>query len=246
MPLEQAQEIMWDAWDEQNPRRRIDLARKALRISDDCADAFVLLAEEASSSLDEATALYEKGVRAGERALGEKTFTEDAGHFWGLLETRPYMRARAGLANCLRKAGKLGDAIGHYQQLLRLNPNDNQGNRHMLEVCFVAAGRNDDAAELLERYPEESIADWSYTSALVAFRLSGGSPDACEKLRNAVKHNPHVPAYLLGLKRMPGRMPPHFGIGSVDEAVIYAELHGDNWKKTEGAMEWLERESKEK
>jgi tetratricopeptide (TPR) repeat protein len=244
--LEQAQEIMWEAWDEKNPRRRIDLARKALRISDDCADAFVLLAEEASSSLDEATELYEKGVRAGERALGEKTFTEDAGHFWGLLETRPYMRARAGVANCLREAGKLDDAIGHYQELLRLNPNDNQGNRHMLTVCFVAAGRNDDAAELLESYPEEIIADWSYTAALVAFRLSGASPDAREKLRSAVKHNPHVPAYLLGLKRMPRRMPPHFGIGSVAEAVIYAELHGDNWKKTEGAMEWLKRESNQK
>src|SRR3954471_11215905 len=101
---------MWDAWDEKNARRRIDLARKALSISADCADAYVLLAEETASSVPEAMELYEKGVRAGESALGEKTFNEDAGHFWGLLETRPYMRARAGLASCLREAGKLDDA----------------------------------------------------------------------------------------------------------------------------------------
>ena len=58
--LEQAQEIMWDAWDEQNATRRIDLARKALTISDDCADAYVLLAEEVASSLHEAMELYTK------------------------------------------------------------------------------------------------------------------------------------------------------------------------------------------
>jgi hypothetical protein len=30
-------------------------------------------------------------VAAGERSLGPKAFEEDAGHFWGILETRPYM-----------------------------------------------------------------------------------------------------------------------------------------------------------
>ena len=37
---------------------------------------------------------YAKGVEAGELALGPKGFKQYAGHFWGFLETRPYMRAR--------------------------------------------------------------------------------------------------------------------------------------------------------
>jgi hypothetical protein len=196
--LEQAQEIMWDAWDEENPKRRIELARKALKISADCADGFVLLAEESAASLEESTELFEKGVRAGERALGEKTFTDDEGNFWGILETRPYMRARAGLANCLREAGKLDAAIGHYQELLRLNPNDNQGNREMLAVCLLATGRDAELAKLLERYPNDVIAMGIYTEALLAFRISGESPDASEKLARAIAQNPHVPGYLLG------------------------------------------------
>ena len=165
---------MWDAWDQRSQKAHRPRAESA-GISDSCADDYVLLAEEAASSLHEAMELYEKGVRAGECALGEKTFSEDAGHFWGLLETRPYMRARAGLASCLQEAGKLDDAIGHYQALLRLNPNDNQGNRHMLAACFVAAGRNAEAAGLLESHPEEIMAGWSYTTALVAVRISGAS-----------------------------------------------------------------------
>ena len=38
------------------------------------------------------------GIAAGAEALGEINFQDDAGSFWGLLETRPYMRARHELA----------------------------------------------------------------------------------------------------------------------------------------------------
>src|SRR5262249_9767513 len=42
-PLERAQDLMYDAFDARG-RRRIQLARKALELSADCADAYVLLA----------------------------------------------------------------------------------------------------------------------------------------------------------------------------------------------------------
>src|SRR5262249_48596951 len=45
-----AQEVMYDAWDQSNPRARVALARKALAISPLCADAYVLLAEEEAKS----------------------------------------------------------------------------------------------------------------------------------------------------------------------------------------------------
>ena len=91
--LAQAQEVMYQAW-EASGRRRLELARQALAISPDCADAYVLLAEESARSLEEACRFYAQGVEAGERALGPEMFQEYTGHFWGVLETRPYMRAR--------------------------------------------------------------------------------------------------------------------------------------------------------
>ena len=87
-------------------RERIKLAKQALTISDDCVDAYVLLAEESAKTLPEARDLYAIGVKAGERVLGKELFTEAVGHFWGMVETRPYMRARAGLANCLWLLGE--------------------------------------------------------------------------------------------------------------------------------------------
>jgi len=99
-----AQDVMYEAWERTTSRSRIALARKALGISPLCADAYVLLAEEARS-VEEARDYYAKGVEAGELALGPRRFKQYAGHFWGFLETRPYMRARAGLASTLLQLG---------------------------------------------------------------------------------------------------------------------------------------------
>jgi len=52
-----AQDVMYEAWERNTSRSRIALARKALGISPLCADAYVLLAEEAQS-IEEARDLY--------------------------------------------------------------------------------------------------------------------------------------------------------------------------------------------
>jgi hypothetical protein len=98
--LDQAQELIYDAWEMVERRASLALARKALRISPDCADAYVILAQAARTRAQEFE-LYRKGVEAGERALGKVAFKRDVGRFWGILETRPYMRARSGLAQKL-------------------------------------------------------------------------------------------------------------------------------------------------
>jgi Tetratricopeptide repeat len=41
------------------------------------------------------------------------------------------MRARAGLAATLDALGDVEAAIGHYRDMLRLNPGDNQGIRYL-------------------------------------------------------------------------------------------------------------------
>src|SRR5215217_5203105 len=121
-PLERAQDLIYEAFETESPRKRVQLAKKALKVSPDCADAYVLLAEEDAGSLEEARELYQKGAEAGARARGRETFEEEAGHFWGILETRPYMRARQGLAVCLWELGEREEAIEHYQEMLDLNP----------------------------------------------------------------------------------------------------------------------------
>lgn len=233
-----AQEIMYDAWEADSKRRRVALARKALKVSALCADAYVLLAEETAGHLDEEIALYEKGVAAGETALGAAAFRDDVGHFWGLLETRPYMRARCGLALALWRKGEQDAAIAHVQDMLRLNPNDNQGMRHILLAWLLARGRQDDAAKLMRRYKNDDSPQWQYTAALLEFRRAGDAETSRKRLAAALRSNPHVPAYLLG-KPLPRMAPAFLTMGGDDEAQEFAREYVTLWRDTPGALAWL-------
>jgi tetratricopeptide (TPR) repeat protein len=236
-PLGRAQEIMHQAFGVADKRKRIDLARKALDISPDCADAYVLLAELAESR-KEALELYRRGVEAGERALGPDSFTREEGHFWLVLETRPYMRARLGLAELLWSSGRRDEAIAHLQAMLKLNPNDNQGLRYILSSWLLNMDRFDELSRLLEAYNEASAA-WTYTNALLAFRRDGDVTASRNRLKEALRINKHVPAYLLGTKPMPREQPAYYGHGDENEAILYAASAMGGWKATAGAMAWL-------
>lgn len=236
-PLEQAQQVVYDALRAQGKQRE-KLARKALSISADCADAYVLLAE-ASEDIAKARSFYEQGVQAGERALGEEVFREGVGEFWGMLETRPYMRARLGLAEVLWEMDERQEAIAHAKDLLRLNPDDNQGVRYILANWLLAVGDDDALTPLLAQYPDDGSAQWAYTTALHTFRQSGPGRKADKALSAALGTNPFVPLYLLALKPPPDRMPAYYGIGDESEAIVYVFDSVEGWVETEGALDWL-------
>ncbi len=238
-PLEQAQELVYQAL-ETSGGRRVQLARRALEISSDCADAYVVLAE-AARDVAEAKGLYEQGVKAGERALGPETFKHDVGHFWGIIETRPYMRARQGLAEVQWILGERQQAIEHLTEMLRLNPNDNQGLRYILANWLLVEHQDEALGRLLKQYPDEYSANWAYTRALYTFREEGAGRKAKAALQQALKVNPFVPLYLSGVKKMPRRLPEYVGMGDENEAIAYVAESAESWLTTPGAVEWFVR-----
>jgi tetratricopeptide (TPR) repeat protein len=242
-PLARAQEKMYEAWNATG-KRRVKLAQEALEISPDCADAYVLLAEETARNPEEALRLYEQGMQAGEHALGPEAFQEAVGHFWGMLETRPYMRARAGVAECLWATGKFDEAIFHYREMLRLNPGDNQGNRYMLARLLLKESKNEELGQLLDQYDEGS-AEWLYTRALWLYRCGGDSRKATKALKGAFKQNPFVPLYLSGFKEPPRRLPEYMSFGDESEAIHYFVENVEAWLDTPGALEWFARSFKD-
>ncbi len=241
-PLEEAQELIYRAM-EAKGKRRAKLIQEALNRSPDCADAYVLQAED-SANPQEARRLFEEGVRAGERALGDMfaTLTKE-GAFWGYVESRPYMRASEGLAHTLWALGERQEAIGRLQEMLRLNPNDNQGVRYILISWLLIAG--DDmslkaAEKLLASYDEDG-AVWAYSRLLLRLRrkgIAGRAADAA--LQKAMTSNPFVPFFLLGVLPLPDEPPEFYGIGDENEALIYLEEGGgDAWIQRQGDVIWL-------
>jgi tetratricopeptide (TPR) repeat protein len=236
-PREKALSLFYQALEAEG-RLQIKLAREALATDPDCVDAHVLLAEcmpDPERRLD----LYFEALKAGRRMIGEKTFKEDAGRFWSITKTRPYMRALAALAYFLRSSGLVDEAIKHYRELLHLNPNDGQGIRFMLLPLLLERGLDDEARDLIEDYDVDISASMLYGGALLAFREEGDSPSARKQLDAAIKRNPHMVKFLLGTAKTREEYPEYYQIGTKEEAVACGPDLRPAWKKTPGAVAWL-------
>ena len=241
-PLDRAQNMVYMAWDETGKTKRKKLAEQAIIISPDCTDAYLILAEDAARNAQEKEKYIRQALEAGKRTIGED-WEELEGHFWHALETRPYMRARLRLAECLIDQEQLDQAISEYQDILRLNPNDNQGVRYPLASLLLRAGRDDELQKLLKEYKDDISPFLPYARALLSYRQSGESVKANNALKKAIAANGYVVDYLLERVPLPKYSPEMYSPGSKDEAILCAEIMLEPWKATEGAAEWLRKVS---
>lgn len=239
-PLDRAQDLVYDAWEAPTRKRRLALAHEALALSPDCADAYLLLADEADG-VEEAGTLLRNAVAAGERAIGAELPQLVAdGAMWLAIETRPYMRALQALASHEWETGDRQAAIARGWELLRLNPNDNQGIRSMQLVWLLTAGSLADIDRLLAANAEEVSAELTFGRALHLYRSRGQGADADAALRAAKRANRHVAAYLLSERALPAEPPAYMGFGDETEAAAYAFGSMVLWLETPGALDWLE------
>jgi hypothetical protein len=129
--------------------------------------------------------------------------------------------------------------MDHYRDLLRLNTNDNQGVRDLILPSLLAAGRDEEAAALLDRYAADATAVWRYGHALVTYRREGETAAARARLSEALRTNRRVAKYLDGTAPLPDQDPETYAVGSEEEAVIAARILAVAWQATPGAAAWL-------
>lgn len=239
-PRHDAQDLAYQAMETADPIQAARLCERAIKLDPHCVDALMHLARLTCEG-EELIEYMQMVVDIGERDLGGPDyFSENAGYFWGLLETRPYMRARAFLAQLLLEAGRIGDAIRQYETLLRLNPNDNQGLRYPLLGCYFLAEDLEGVRRLFQEFEDEGGAVFAW-SLVLERHLSGDQQGAVRALKEARRGNRHVEKYLTGRKATPEELPPYYGFGDENEAVICADALGEAWKQHPEAVQWLKR-----
>jgi tetratricopeptide (TPR) repeat protein len=216
-------------------------AIKAIKLDLNCADALTVMSQLGSENETELVDNLRRTVERGEKSLGKKFFQENAGWFWGLLETRPYMRARAHLAALLNEAGQIDEAIGHWEEMLRLNPNDNQGLRYPLLGGYLEQGNLSGVDRVFSEYPDEGSAMFAW-ARLLASVFAGKESAAAKALADARKANKHVEAYLIGRKKMPADGRGYYSPGEPSEAIVCMFEIGSAWKKHPAAIDWLKRQ----
>lgn len=216
-------------------RRRIQLARQALREDPTHIEANVLLAE---STHDTAQRIerFKSAVQLGESQFSE-LMKSNAGDFWSISETRPLMRAKYGLATSLASDGQANEAISEMMDILRLNRHDNLGVRYEVVALLLTQNREQEAIEILDQYPEQT-GSWLYLKAQVEFRAGGPNSLAAQKaIADAFKFNPHVVELLSD--QGPPLMPESYTLGSPAEAAIVIQEQMESWTASEGFVDWM-------
>jgi len=232
-----SQDLVFEAYKQPVSKGKI-LVKQALELDPNNADAYNYLAS-IEKDIDKAIIMFEKAIKAGEKTLGKKFFKEEKGYFWGMIETRPYMRAKAGLADCLYAKKEVDKAIEIYEEMLELNPNDNQGIRYLLSTLLLSKDDLTKFELFIKKSEDEDCAIWNYNNALYSYRKLGRTTKTEKILMDAYKSNGFVIAYMLGIKKMPAEQPQYIGRGDENEAISYVISTWTIWEKTERALDWL-------
>jgi hypothetical protein len=238
---ERALDLCYAAQD-QYSRREHQMLREALRLDPDCAQAYVQLAERQSDPA-EGEKIYRQAIEAGRRSLGNEPFNDPEYPFWGAIESRPFMRAMAGLAESLGAQSRLAEAADVLAEMLRLNRNDNQGVRYQYVPLLMALGRLDDAKGVMRAYPDDACALWDFAKALIEYKRRQWS-DASLYLDRADQRNPFVIPRMMNLEDRPPSQLPSWSPGHPSEAEMIVDLLGEVWSADEAAMQWLHKLAK--
>jgi len=239
----EAEARVFDSMEATSDEQALTLLLSALDADPSNAEALLALREFFSLTLEEDIAATRAIVSIAEKRLGKKAFNACAGHFWGFLETRPYMRAREYLAELYLDAGMTDAAIAEWEAMLTLNVNDNQGVRYLLLPRYLEANNREAAAGLFEAYAGDC--EWSVVfvwGRLLERLLQGDADGACRALAKARKSNGFLEAYLLGHRGVPKILPDVYKPGSREEAECYAEDLMRAWNAHPDAVKWLKEQ----
>lgn len=244
-PLDIAQDICWTAADIRDdiPEGLIErkrLAKKALSYCPDSTDAYVLLAEDSKNDKEKFEYAL-KGKLAFEKVYDNKFFEENKGMFWGVLETRPYMRVLWQYSYALKNLGEETKAIECMKYMIELCPEDNIGIRYNLLHLLIKNELFSDAEKLVKEYDDEQSSGFSYGKLLLLLaKKSTDSSKVSNAYKEAIDENRYVPSYLLGKKEVSSSQPDYVCMGSEEEANSYAYEYLCVWEKYPEAIELLE------
>ncbi|WP_411170564.1 DUF6398 domain-containing protein [Clostridium sp. MB05] len=236
--LKKANKLANEAWNQKNYNKKVKLAREALEISKNCAEAYIILSYDNSLNIKEQKALVIKGIEAAENVIGKENLKNYIGKFLDLEITRPYYSAKYRLGNLLWSINEKLEAIKEFNDLIELCPEDRLLIRGILLSWLISESLDEEAENLLERYKGDYLPSTKFSKALYLFKV--GKKDEAERaLRIANASNQFVIDYIIKQKRIPKNPPELKSLGSEEDAIYYMKNAETAWDSVRGAKEWV-------
>ena len=220
-PRFQSDNLLEEAYNTTSKTKAIKLAKQALEIYPDNIDAECFITEFEENQikkLSKMEAIIEKAKKILEK---DNVFErENIGHFWGMIETRPYMRARNRKITILMDLGRYTEAIKECEEMLNLCENDNLGIRYTLMGLYCILEKFEECEKLYKKFNEYS-AFMLFPMAIMYFK-KGDYKKSKKFLKDVQEVNSHIIKILKNDIAMLSNSEDieYYAPGSIEEATI--------------------------
>ena len=223
--LDDAYELLEKAENAKSKTQAIKYAKEAYEKCPGCFDAIIFQCDLEENGIKRMK-LLDAGLKTEKnRLIKEKYFDkENIGHFYGIFETRPYIRGLVIKAEYLLEEGKLRQAESVCNEVLKLNANDNMGARYLLMAIYATLEEENDMLKLYKKYPEEDL-EMLFPLFAIYYK-NGNDKKAKEYLKRIDKCNPNFVKFFKGtIKESKEVSPGYYSRGDSSEIFMYLERY---------------------
>lgn len=224
-PLDEAYDLLDMSQEADSLEEALKYANEAYKVCPECFDALIRLACLEENPLKRLKMLN-KGLTLEENKLKKEEFFKDEniGHFYGIFETRPYIRGLRIKAGFLLEDGKIRQAKAVCEEVLRLNEYDNTGARYLLMAIHAYLENEEELLKLYKKFPEEHL-EVLFPLFALYYKL-GDNKKAGQYLDRINKSNKHfIEFFKDGLKKDTKIPRGYYSIGDISEINMYFDSY---------------------
>lgn len=244
---EQSDDLLFEAYDEPIKSKAIKLAKQALEINPDNIDAENFITKFETNTIKK-LGKYKETLDKEQAKLEKEDFfnKENIGIFWGLIETRPYMRTKHSYMLTLMELGRYTEAIKQGEELLELCESDNLGVRYLIMGLYTVLERFEECEKIYNKYSDDST---FMLFPLAVMYYKRGDYRKCKKvLKEIQENNKYLLDYLIGIKKFTKakiediERDGTYSWGSESEAYLVAKDYKYLLETVPSFIEFIERE----
>lgn len=244
---EQSDDLLFEAYEEPIKAKAIKLAKQALALNPNNIDAENFITKHETNTIKKLKK-YEETLNKEKTNLEKENYfnKENIGIFWGLMETRPYMRTKHSYMLTLMELGRYTEAIKQGEELLELCESDNLGVRYLIIGLYTVLERFEECEKIYNKYSDDST---FMLFPLAVMYYKRGDYRKCKKiLKEIQENNKYLLDYLIGIKKFTKAKTKDIEIngtyswGSESEAYFVAKDYKYLLETVPTFVEFIERE----
>jgi tetratricopeptide (TPR) repeat protein len=190
--------------------------------------------------VEKAADLWKQGIEFALKLFPSNFSIQQDRLIWGFVVNRPFLRLYHSYGLSLLWNGAAEKALEVVENLVSLNPNDNQGARALVVECNFELGQPEGVLAICNQYRNEGLEQLLYGRVLALFQL-GDVKKASKALHRAAQHLPLVANELVKPthRRPKDYDEEHVALWTEGQAYGYWKDFGKFWSDTPGAIDFV-------